>query len=228
MFESTLLPNVSAFLAKPAKMLIGGKWLDATAGGWIDSLDPATGRAIGKFADGAEADANLAVAAARDALPAWRRVSPYDRGRLLSKAAALIESHAAELAELIVLENGKPLWEAKKEAATAVSWTEYYAGWATKLTGETIPVSLPGQYLNYTIREPLGVVVGYYSAQFPVDHALVQIGTGARDGQHCHHQALRRHDAGGIAGCGIVPGSRISAGRGQTWSPASARPSALH
>ena len=175
MIETTIQSAVSSFLAKPGKMLIGGCWVDAVGGGWIDSLDPATGRAIGKFAEGGAGDANLAVAAAREALAAWRKVSPYDRGRLLSKAAALIESHASELAELIVLENGKPLWEAKKEAATAVSWTEYYAGWATKLTGETIPLSLPGQYLNYTIREPLGVVVGITPPNYPLTMPLYKL-----------------------------------------------------
>ena len=81
---------------------------------------------------------------------------PYDRGRLLFKLASLIERHADELAQLITLDNGKPLWEANKEVGTAVSWTEYYAGWTTKLTGETIPVSIPGQFLNYTTREQIG------------------------------------------------------------------------
>jgi aldehyde dehydrogenase (NAD+) len=76
------------------------------------------------------------------------------------------------LAQLITLENGKPLWEAKKEVATAVSWTEYYAGWTTKLLGEAIPVSLPGQYLNYTVREPLGVVAGITPPNYPLTMPL--------------------------------------------------------
>jgi acyl-CoA reductase-like NAD-dependent aldehyde dehydrogenase len=90
----------------------------------------------------------------------------------LQKAAALMEKHGDELAQLITLENGKPLWEAKKEVGTAVSWTEYYAGWCTKLTGETIPLSLPGQYLNYTVREPLGVVVGITPPNYPLTMPL--------------------------------------------------------
>jgi acyl-CoA reductase-like NAD-dependent aldehyde dehydrogenase len=83
-----------------------------------------------------------------------------------------MEKHAEELAQLITLENGKPLWEARKETATAVSWTEYYAGWTTKLTGDTIPLSLPGQFLNYTVRAPLGVVAGITPPNYPLTMPL--------------------------------------------------------
>jgi acyl-CoA reductase-like NAD-dependent aldehyde dehydrogenase len=163
---------VQSFLSRPGRMLIGGQWRGAREGQTLDSIDPATGKVIGTFPAGAAADADEAVSAARRAFPSWKKVSPYDRGRLLQKAAALIEKHADELAQLITLENGKPLWEAKKEVGTAVSWTEYYAGWTTKLTGETIPVSLPGQFLNYTVREPLGVVVGITPPNYPLTMPL--------------------------------------------------------
>lgn len=167
------LPAVEAFLAKPGKMLIGNQRSEAANGEWIEAVDPATGEAIGKFPAGGEADANAAVGAARHAFNGpWRKISPYDRGRLLQKAAALIEQHGEELAQLITLENGKPLWEAKKEVATAVSWTEYYAGWSTKILGDTIPVSLPGQFLNYTVREPLGVVAGITPPNYPLTMPL--------------------------------------------------------
>ena len=102
------------------------------AEGWLDLgrtdfwIRLATGKTIGSFAAGGEADVNLAVSAARRAFNGpWRKVTPYERGRLLQKTASLIEKHAEELAQLITLENGKPLWEAKKEVGTAVSWTEY-------------------------------------------------------------------------------------------------------
>jgi acyl-CoA reductase-like NAD-dependent aldehyde dehydrogenase len=164
-------PSVQAFLDKPAKMLIGGEWRESAA--WIDSIDPARGKAIGKFPAGTEADADLAVKAARKAFNGpWRKTTPYERSRLLQKAASLMEKHGEALAQLITLENGKPLWEAKREAAVAVSWTEYYAGWATKLMGETIPVSMPGQFLNYTVREPLGVVGGITPPNYPLTMPL--------------------------------------------------------
>lgn len=173
MFAPAPLPAVRSFLARPLKMLIGGQWREAMSGETLDAIDPATGRVIASFPAGGEANADEAVRAARRAFDgAWKRITPYDRGRLLQKAAALIERHAEELAQLITLDNGKPLAEAKREVATAVSWTEYYAGWTTKLTGETIPVSLPGQFLNYTVRAPLGVVAGITPPNYPLTMPL--------------------------------------------------------
>src|SRR5687768_15148702 len=99
-----VLPAVSAFLARPGKMLIGGQWLAAGGGGWIESMDPATGKAIGKFPAGGPVDVDLAVAAARRAFQGpWRKVSPYERGRMLQRVAALIERHSEEFAQLITL-----------------------------------------------------------------------------------------------------------------------------
>ena len=167
-----LLPATRAFLSKPARMLIDGQWREASSGETLPSIDPATGKVLAMFPSGTATDADEAVRVARRAFPAWKRVTPYDRGRLLQKAAALMEKQGDELAELITLENGKPLWEAKKEVGTAVSWTEYYAGWTTKLLGDTIPLSWPGQFLNYTTREPLGVVVGITPPNYPLTMPL--------------------------------------------------------
>ena len=101
-----------------------------------------------------------------------------------------MEKHAEELAQLITIENGKPIAEAKREVSTAVSWTEYYAGWTTKLLGDTIPLSLPGQFLNYTTREPLGVVAGITPPNYPLTMPLYKA-VPARSGlrEHHHHQA---------------------------------------
>jgi acyl-CoA reductase-like NAD-dependent aldehyde dehydrogenase len=167
-----LLPATRAFLVKPAKMLIGGQWRESSDGKTLPSIDPATAQTLAHFPAGTVENADEAVRSARRAFPAWKKVTPYDRGRLLQKAAALMEKHGDELAELITLENGKPLWEAKKEVGTAVSWTEYYAGWTTKLLGDSIPLSLPGQFLNYTTREPLGVVVGITPPNYPLTMPL--------------------------------------------------------
>ena len=172
MNSPTRLPAVQSFLDQPGRMLIGGQWRLAADGDGINSLDPATGKVIGTCPAGGAADADEAVRAARRAFPAWKKFTPYDRGRLLLKVAALIEKYGEELAQLITLENGKPLWEARKEVGTAVSWTEYYAGWTTKLLGDTIPLSLPGQFLNYTTREPLGVVVGITPPNYPLTMPL--------------------------------------------------------
>lgn len=182
LFSPLPLDAVQAFLSKPVSMLIDGQWRESSAG-WIDAVDPATGQRISQFPKATSANVDEAVDAARRAFRgAWKRISPYDRGRMLFRVAALIEEHAEELAQLITLENGKPISESKREVATAVSWTEYYAGWTTKLTGETIPVSLPGQFLNYTTREPLGVVAGItppnYPLTMPLYKAMPAIATG--------------------------------------------------
>lgn len=172
MTSNHILPAVQSFLARPGKMLIGSEWRDASNGQRIESFDPATGQVIGSFPAGSVEDADAAVNAARRAFGPWRKITPYERGRLLQKLAGLIEANADELAQLITIENGKPLWEAKKEVGTAVSWTEYYAGWTTKLLGDTIPVSLPGQFLNYTVREPVGVVAGITPPNYPLTMPL--------------------------------------------------------
>jgi phenylacetaldehyde dehydrogenase len=169
---SGLLPSARAFLARPAKMLIGGQWREAASGLTLASNDPATGETLAVFPAGGQVDADEAVGCARRAFPAWKKVTPYDRGRLLQKAASLMEKHAEELAQLITIENGKPIAEAKREVSTAVSWTEYYAGWTTKLLGDTIPLSLPGQFLNFTTREPLGVVAGITPPNYPLTMPL--------------------------------------------------------
>jgi phenylacetaldehyde dehydrogenase len=170
------LPSVAAFLAKPRTMLVGGRWVEAAGGKTLDTPDPATGKTIGRFPAGDAADMDAAVAAARQAFQGpWRKLTPYERGRMLFKVAALIEKNGEELAQLVTLDNGKPLWEAQREVGTAVSWTEYYAGWTTKLTAETIPLSLPGSFLNYTVREPVGVVAGITPPNYPLTMPLYKI-----------------------------------------------------
>jgi hypothetical protein len=127
MTSNYVLPAVTSFLKRPGKMLIGSEWREASDGRRLESVDPATGQVIATFPAATADDVNRAVAAARNAFKGtWRKISPYERGRLLQKVAALIEKNGEELAQLITLENGKPLWEAKKEVSTAVSWTEYY------------------------------------------------------------------------------------------------------
>ena len=167
-----VLLDTASFLSRPAKMLIGGQWCDASDGERLESIDPATGTVLATFPAGTAEDADESVRAARRAFPPWKRMSPQERGRLLFELAIAVEKHEDELAELITLENGKPLWEARKEVATAVTFIEYYAGWATKLTGDTIPVSIPGKFLNYTTREPLGVVAGITPPNYPLTMPL--------------------------------------------------------
>src|SRR5690606_13776475 len=123
---------------------------------------------LARVAAGDAADVDRAVAAARAAFTdrTWARIDAADRGTLLWRIADAIEARAEDLARLEVLDNGKPLREAQIDIATAVDAFRYYAGWTTKLQGETIPVR--GNVLNYTLREPVGVVGAIIPWNFPL------------------------------------------------------------
>lgn len=153
--------RASAFLSREHKLLIGGKWLPARSGKVFDTYDPGTGRVIARVAEGDAADIDLAVKAAREAFDTgpWSRVTPSDRGRMIWKLADLLEQHAEELAQLEALNNGKPLASALHgDVPLSADIFRYMAGWATKITGETLSISTPGNFHAFTVREPVGVV----------------------------------------------------------------------
>ena len=141
-----LHPNVRAFLSQPRPMLIGGDWVFAQSGKMFRTTNPATEEVLAEIAEGDAADVDRAVAAARAALesPDWKRMPPSVRGQLMYRLADLIEKHGDELAQLDVLDNGKPISVARfAELALAVDVFRYMAGWATKIEGKTISISAP-------------------------------------------------------------------------------------
>lgn len=149
---------VLEFLAdSPKQLLINGKWVPAKSGKTFATINPANEEVLALVAEGDKADVDEAVKAARKAFEEgqWPGMSPHQRARYLFKIADLIEAHGEELAELITLENGKPITESDAEVVRTVDAFRYYAGWATKFYGETNP-SDPG-FFNYTLREPVGV-----------------------------------------------------------------------
>ncbi len=159
-----------AFLARERhRLLVGGEWIDAADGQTFATLNPATGRPLGEVALAGIGDVDAAVGAAQAALAGeWGRLSGADRGVLLWRLADLVEAHADELAELETLDNGKPLRVARHgDIPAAVRHFRYYAGWAGKIEGSTIPVSHPRQ-LVYTVREPMGVVGLIIPWNFPL------------------------------------------------------------
>lgn len=164
----------SAFLQQqPVKMLIGGQWVESASGKTFETINPATGEVLARVAEGDAEDVNRAVVAARKAFESgpWPKLTPSQRGRLLWKLADLIEAHADELAELETLDNGKPIKYSKAiDIAATADHFRYFAGWATKLEGDTIPVSIPNM-LTYTLREPLGVVGQIIPWNFPLQMA---------------------------------------------------------
>ena len=154
---------------KPGKLFIGGKWVDAASGKTFATSNPATGETLAQLAEADERDAGAAVAAARRAFETgpWPEMSASDRGRLLWKVGDLIDKYNEELGTLETLDNGKPIFESRQVDLPMVAEVfRYYAGWATKIHGETVPVK--GPFLNYTLREPVGVVAAIVPWNFPL------------------------------------------------------------
>jgi len=167
--------RVSDFIAKPRPMLIGGKWVNAASGKTFPTYNPATSEVLAQVAEGDRADIDLAVKAARKAFDSgpWTRLTASERGRLVWKLADLLEEHLEEFATIETLDNGKPLTVARAaDVPLAVDMFRYMAGWATKLEGTTIPLSVPytpgANYHAYTLREPVGVVGQIIPWNFPL------------------------------------------------------------
>ncbi len=153
----------------PRKLFINGKWVDSISGKTFDTLNPATEEVLTSIAEGDRADIDLAVAAARKAFEEgpWRKMDARDRGRILFKITDLVEKNKDELAWLDTLDNGKPISETTNaDLPLVIDCLLYYAGWADKIHGETIPVR--GGFLNYTLREPVGVVGQIIPWNFPL------------------------------------------------------------
>jgi aldehyde dehydrogenase (NAD+) len=146
--------------------LIGGEQVPAASGETFESLDPTTAQPLASVALGGPEDVDRAVAAARSALPAWRALDPYERGRILQRLAGLVEKHADELTQLEASDAGKLRGEAARDVDRAVRTWSYYAGWPTKITGTTNPAD-PGVF-SYTVREPVGVVGAITPWNFPL------------------------------------------------------------
>jgi betaine-aldehyde dehydrogenase len=150
------------------QLFIDGKFVDAESGKTFNTPNPATGETFAEVAEADKADVDKAVAAARKAFEGkWSKMSARDRGRLLYKLSQLIEQNTAQLAELETSDNGKPIKESTYiDIPGVVENFEYFAGWCTKIEGETIPV--PGQMFNYTLREPVGVCGQIIPWNFPL------------------------------------------------------------
>jgi acyl-CoA reductase-like NAD-dependent aldehyde dehydrogenase len=148
------------------RLLIGGELVAPAEGGYIETLDPATGRELGRLPRGSARDVDDAVRAARDARGGWRAAKPVERARLLAEIGRAILERREELARLESLDTGKPLRQAAADVAVAARYFEYYAGVADKLFGTTIP--LGDEFLDYTLREPLGVSAQIVPWNYPI------------------------------------------------------------
>jgi betaine-aldehyde dehydrogenase len=150
------------------QLFIDGQWVDAESGKTFTTPNPATGETLAEVAEADKADIDKAVSAARRAYEGkWSKMSARDRGRLLYKLSQLIEEHSQELAALETADNGKPIRESSYvDLPQVVENFEYFAGYATKIDGETI--SVPGPMFNYTLREPIGVCGQIIPWNFPL------------------------------------------------------------
>jgi phenylacetaldehyde dehydrogenase len=176
-------PNVLGFTAKTHKILINGKWVEAASGKTFPTYNPATGEVLSRVAEGDREDIDRAVKSARAAFEngPWPKMTPSERGRAIWKIADLIERHLEEFAQLESLDNGKPLKVARgADVPLAADLFRYMAGWATKIEGNTIPISVPytpdAKYLAYTVREPVGVVGQIIPWNFPLLMAAWKLG----------------------------------------------------
>ena len=166
-------------LAQDKKLLIGGRWTDASGEGEIDVIDPATGERLCAIAAAGPADVDRAVAAARETFDdgRWTNLPPSVRARLLWKVGDLIDAHADDLAELETLDNGKPLTAARAmDIPTAAAVFRYWAGWCGKLSGDVPTVDVPGEFAAMSIREPVGVAALIVPWNFPLVNAAVKLG----------------------------------------------------
>jgi aldehyde dehydrogenase (NAD+) len=163
---ATLKPGVEV---RARKLLINNEWTDSVSGKTFPTINPATGEEICRVAEADAADVDKAVRAARAAFEkgAWRKMSASQRGLLLYRLADLLEKHADELARLEALDNGKPYFIASvADLPLTIACYRYYAGWADKTEGKTIPVN--GNYFSYTKHEPVGVCAQIIPWNFPL------------------------------------------------------------
>ena len=161
----------AAFLGKERKLFIDGKWVPAKSGKSFAVEDPATQDTIAHVPAGDKEDIDLAVRAARRAFESgpWAHFSPAERSRMVWRLGDLLEQHRDEFAELEALDNGKPVTNARQgDVQGSIEMFRYMAGWATRLNGETISVSSPGNWHAYTLREPIGVVGQIIPWNFPL------------------------------------------------------------
>ena len=178
----------SAGLTSPiqSQLFIDGKFVDALSGETLPTLNPHDNSVIAHVAMAGKADVDAAVAAAQRAFPAWSRMAAADRGIILLRLAELIEANAEELARLESLDTGHPLKDSRfLDVPRTAACYRYFGGMADKFQGETIPVE--AGFLNYTLREPVGVVGQVVPWNFP----LMFTGTGCR--QLRGDEASRNH-----------------------------------
>lgn len=169
-------PEVMEFLREPKRLFINGEWLESIQDNTFKTVNPATGKVLSTVHEAGVEDVDVAVESTYRAFEEgnWPDMSSYDRSRLMHKLADLMERDFEIIAQLDTLDNGKSINEMRKsDLPNAIEQLRYYAGWTTKMTGQTIPISK--SYFNYTQHEPVGVVGQIIPWNFPIMMALWKI-----------------------------------------------------
>lgn len=176
-------PEVAAWLSRPKHNLIAGRWVPCASGKLFDVFNPADASLLSRVPDSKAEDIDRAVRAARQAFESgpWRRMTPSERGKMLWRVGDLLLKHADEFAEIESLDNGKPRAVARvADVPLAADLFHYMAGWATKVEGNTIPISVPyapgARFHAFTLREPVGVVGQIIPWNFPLLMAAWKLG----------------------------------------------------
>ena len=213
--------RVQEFIGSARKMLIDGKWVPAASGKTFPVYNPATGEVMAQVAEGDREDIDRAVKAARRAFESgpWSTMTSSQRGRLIWKLADLMEEHLEEFAQMESLDNGKPLSVARvADVPLAIDLFRYMAGWATKIEGNTIPISAgvrKSSFLAYTRARTRRRRRTDHSLEFPAADGCVEARSGARHRLHHRAEAGRANAAERAAAGGAHHGSRHSRRRGQ-------------
>lgn len=153
---------------------VGGQWRAAQGGKTLDIVNPATEEVIGKLAHASTADLDEALESAAKGFAVWRKMSAYERGKIMRKAADLLRERLDKIATLMTLEQGKPLAESKMELAGSADVIDWFAEEGRRAYGRVIPARQAGVY-QLSLREPVGVVAGFTPWNFPVSQAVRKI-----------------------------------------------------
>ncbi|CAI2931772.1 NAD-dependent succinate-semialdehyde dehydrogenase [Aminobacter niigataensis] len=163
------------------KLFIDGKWTAAEGGNTIDIYNPATNEVIGKVASAGKGDLDRALAAAERGFKAWRKVSPFDRAKVLRRAAELMRERVDQIATLMTQEQGKPIGEARMEILSSADLFDWFAEEGRRTYGRVIPARAPGVQ-QLVVKEPVGPVAAFTPWNFPVSQAVRKIGAALATG----------------------------------------------
>ncbi len=156
------------------QLFINGVWMDGSEGATLPILNPATAEAIGTLARAERSDLDLALDAAQKGFLAWRKISPFDRSKIMRKAAELIRLRADMIARTLTIEQGKPLFEAKTEVLNGADLIDWFAEESRRTYGRVIPARVEGVY-QLVLKEPVGPVAAFSPWNFPINQAVRKI-----------------------------------------------------